>query len=222
MVGAMRASTSRLALAASAAVLTLALAGCADESDGDPVPTTPQASASPTATRAPTTSPTPTETLTETSPVSPTVLPGCDELIPLDRAVQLSGIDNLEAFHEQAELRDLLIARVLGPVAAETYANAAQAQYCSWAPPNSDNITSVFTAVLMPEARETLTTALDDSDFVRAGSGTTVTYVRELQMGLGPHYIWYAFSGDVWVAELANASNPVFGQTALDAILAAN
>lgn len=136
--------------------------------------------------------------------------------------MQLSGIDNLETFHEQPNLRDQHISRVLGPVAADTYLSAAQAQYCSWSPPNSDNITSVFTAILTPEAREALIAALNDSEFVRAESGSTITYIRELQMGLGPHYVWYAFSGDVWVAELGNASNPLFGQAALDAILAAN
>ncbi len=128
----------------------------------------------------------------------------------------------LEAFHDRQDLRDAYLAHEFGPVAADAFTNAEQAQYCLWAPPNSDNITAVFTAVLSIESKTALTAALDDSSFVRSETGDTVLYTQEDQMGLGPWFTWYALHDNVWVVEFGNVSTPIFGQAALDAILAAN
>ncbi|MBH0130371.1 hypothetical protein [Salinibacterium sp. NK8237] len=172
------------AVAASALLFSVALAGCAPV---EPEVSVPAASPSPAAPDSSSSTPIPTP--------EPLIIPGCDTLLPLSDAKNLFSPDT-EIFTED-DIIPPLTDDV--PEFADAASNATIAKHCIWGLPRSDGGFNLAVADITEADSAALSTALSESGFVGATEGGLTTLARtadnSLSVGSELHYL----AGDLWI-----------------------
>ena len=207
------------------AAILLTATGCAPEADATDASsgTTQSPSATPKPTKTPTKTPATPAPTTE-QPAAPIVLPACADLVTEQQARELGGQDSYVLLDDEvvASMSDFLTQNTLGAAANAALGGASQTVSCGWGIPNSGAYTQAYASVLDPAVQSALRTELDASDFVRGTEGSATTYALAIPGGIANHFVWYAFDGDVWVAEIGVIEQPGFGRAVLASVQAAN
>lgn len=195
---------------ATALLMATSVTACAPEPSHKAGVTDPPAAGSPTPS-APTT-PTPPS---DAEPES-TLIPGCEELVPMEVAhTKLES--HFQFIGDDPTTQDRMIAS-LGPAAQRALGNATQTSYCLWAIPNSDGHSSLIIAELPAPAREDFLAELRASDFTEAEMNGSPTFVWESNVRIGSRFIWYGFTDNLLVASLALEPDGDIGGPALEAL----
>lgn len=189
-----------------AAVLLLALSGCAPP---EQVPT-------------PTPSATTAESPSPTSTADPLVLTDCETMLPLDLAKSLFSEDT-EFFGEYPAAE--FAGWVSVPEIATTIDAASQARLCRWGVPNSDGQFALVVAEIPPEGRATMMGALTRAGFVSSTVGPVTTAELEQEGVVSLEAATHLFTGGLWI--LCDGTTTLdltdgVTESALDALRAAN
>lgn len=195
---------------ATALLMATSMAACAPDPDRAADLADPPATGSPTPS-APTTPTPPSDAEPE-----PTLIPGCEELVPIEIA-HTKLEPHFQFIGDDPTTQQRMIAS-LGPAAQRALGSATQTSYCLWAIPNSDGYSSIIIAELPTAAREEFLAELRASDFTEAEMNGSPTFVWESNVRLGSRFIWYGFTDDLLVASLALEPDGDIGGPALEAL----
>lgn len=198
-----------------ASVMLVGLSACAPEPD-----TSGGSSSSPSPSSAPTTSEEPSAEPSATPEPGPVVIPGCEEMVPLDVAQSVLG-PGFVYFPDEPSFHESLLS-TLGPSAREAVDQAVQSSFCLWAMPQSDGGNSMLVAELPADVREKFLGELRSSDFVEADLDGAPTFVWESDVKYGPRFVWYGFADDLVVVSIALTSDGGVGAPALAHLASAN
>ncbi|MBH0022878.1 hypothetical protein [Salinibacterium sp. SWN248] len=174
--------TRILAAAASALLVSGALAGC--------VPAEPESAttaSAPPATASPSSSPIPTP--------DPLILPGCDTLLPLNDAKSLFSPSTVVLGADDT----IPIRGDELPEIDTAAGNASVAKNCIWGVPNSDGGFTVVVADISEADATNLQDALLATGFTGASAGTVTTLEKEFETAVGWSAQTHYFVSDLWV-----------------------
>lgn len=203
-----------------AALILVALVGCTPAED---TPASGTAAAGPT--DPPAASGTSTAAPTE-GPVAPDepaaiVLPGCEQLLPIETARTFYS-DRTEFLREFDRTESAAI--MSGPASASAIEGAVQSRGCAWGIPNSDGIFFMTVSEITPESRDALISALVEGGYADLSADGVPQYGLEWTGEVGGDGARHQFVGDVWICwrHVAALGTGDWSNAPVEAIRAAN
>lgn len=202
---------------AGVAIVALALlSSCASE-PADPAPTsTVTQEASPKPTTKPVTPEPP-----ETPQAHQTVIPSCDELVPIEVMRERFGPAMVQ-FPEGENFPEHFY-RDLGPAATKAFDQAVQSRLCQWGRPNTDFLLDIVAAELPDDAQAEFVSKLRASAFTETQMGEFSTFIwQDPDARIQALYRWYGFSGGLVVGTRSVTADGFPGAEALSVLVEAN
>lgn len=189
------------------------LPGCA----GEPVDPAPTSTATQGASPKPATKP----ESPETPQAQQTVIPSCDELVPIEVMRERFG-PAMVPFPEGENFPEHFY-RDLGPAATNAFDQAVQSRLCQWGRPNTDFLLDIVAAELPDDAQAEFVSKLRASVFTETQMGEFPTFIwQDPDARIQALYRWYGFSGGLVVGTRAVTADGFPGVEALSVLVEAN